>query len=161
VATVQEEVGLKGAATAAYGLNPTVAIALDVGFAKQPGANDLSYALDGGPQIALGPNIHPRVYEALVATAEQLEMPYQVEPVPGPTGTDAGAMQVAGAGVPCGLVGIPLRYMHSTVETLSLKDIQRAGRLLAHFVAGLDSGFIQSLVEDAGDWDSVPGERTT
>jgi tetrahedral aminopeptidase len=159
VATVQEEVGLKGAATAAFGLHPTVAIAVDVGFAKQPGANDLAYALDGGPLIALGPNIHPRVYEALVAAADALEMAYQVEPVTGPTGTDAGAMQVAGAGLPCGLVGIPLRYMHSTVETLSLKDVQRVGRLLAHFVAGLDSRFVESLVEDAGDWDAVPGEH--
>jgi tetrahedral aminopeptidase len=160
VATVQEEVGLKGAATAAYGLAPTVAIAVDVGFARQSGAADPPYSLDGGPQIALGPNIHPRVYEALVAAADRLEMAYQVEPVPGPTGTDAGAMQVAGAGVPCGLVGIPLRYMHSTVETVALKDIERSGRLLAHFVAGLDADFVASLVEDAGDWDTVPGAHT-
>jgi putative aminopeptidase FrvX len=160
VATVQEEVGLKGAATAAYGLAPAVAIAVDVGFAKQPGAGDLPYSLDGGPQIALGPNIHPRVYEALVATADRLEMAYQVEPLPGPTGTDAGAMQVAAAGIPCGLVGIPLRYMHSTVETVSLKDIERAGRLLAHFVAALDADFVAGLVEDAGDWDTVPGAHT-
>lgn len=155
VATVQEEVGLKGAATAAYGLQPTVAIALDVGFAKQPGATDLAYELDKGPMIAFGPNIHPRVYEALVAAADALEMAYQMQPLPGPTGTDAGAMQVAGAGVPCGLVGIPLRYMHSTVETLSLRDVTRAGRLLARFVASLDASFAGGLVETAGDWDAV------
>ncbi len=158
VATVQEEIGLKGAATAAFGLQPTVAIAIDVGFAKQPGAGELPYELDKGPLVAYGPNIHPRVFEALTATADALEMGYQTQPMPGPTGTDAGAIQVAGAGVPCGLVGIPLRYMHSTVETLSLRDVTRVGRLLAHFVARLDEAFVAELVEDAGDWDPVQVE---
>lgn len=158
VATVQEEIGLRGAATAAFGAAPTCAIALDVGFARQPGAGDLTFTLDGGPIIAYGPNIHPRMYEALTRAADALEMGYQIEPLAGATGTDAGAIQVAGGGVPCALVGSPVRYMHSAVETVALKDIQRTGRLVAQCIAGLDDAFVAALVEDAGDWDDLPGE---
>jgi endoglucanase len=158
VATVQEEIGLRGAGTAAFGSAPTCAIALDVGFARQPGAGEVAFTLDGGPIIAFGPNIHPRMYEALTRAANALEMAYQVEPLPGITGTDAGAIQVAGSGVPCALVGSPVRYMHSAVEMVALKDVQRTGRLVAQCIAGLDDAFVAALVEHAGDWDDVPGE---
>jgi endoglucanase len=157
VATVQEEVGLKGAATAAFGLEPEAAVVLDVGFAKQPGAGDLPFQLDGGPLVAFGPNIHPVLFESLTAAAERLEMATQLEPLPGPTGTDAGAIQVAAAGIPTALVGVPSRYMHSTVETVALKDVVRAGRLVAHTVAGLDADFPGRLLADAGDWDAAEG----
>jgi putative aminopeptidase FrvX len=147
VATTQEEIGLKGAATAGWGVQPTIAVALDVTFAKQPGASDVPYKLGGGPVLAFGPNIHPRIFERLCAAADALEMAYQVEPAAGATGTDAWALQVARGGIPTGLVGIPLRYMHSTVETVSLKDIERSGRLIAQFITGLDADFAAGLVE--------------
>jgi putative aminopeptidase FrvX len=86
----------------------------------------------------VGPNIHPKLFEALVETARRNDMPYQVEPNPGPTGTDAWAIQVSRSGVPTGLISIPLRYMHNPVETISLGDVRRIGRLLALTIARLD-----------------------
>ncbi len=145
VATVQEEVGLKGAVTSTYGVNPDVGIALDVTFAKQPGANEQSVELDKGPSIAFGPNIHPKLFDKLVEVAKQHEIPHQIEPIPGNTGTDAWAMQVTRAGIPTALVSIPLRNMHTSVEMLSVKDVERAGRLLAAFIGELDGGFLDAL----------------
>lgn len=142
VATTQEEIGVKGAITSAYSLAPQIAIALDVTFGKQydddgPGTFDLGK----GPTIALGPNFHPQVVERLIAAAKAEEIPYQPEPVSGGSGTDAWGIQVAREGIPTGLIEIPLRYMHQPVETAALRDIERAGRLLASFVARLEADF--------------------
>ncbi|RMF33910.1 MAG: M42 family peptidase [Chloroflexi bacterium] len=145
VATVQEEVGLFGAMTSAYGLAPDAAIAVDVTFGRQNGVSEEeSFALGKGPTIAYGPNIHPRLFEELEATAKALEIPHQVEPIPGRSGTDAWAIQVSREGVPTGLVSIPLRYMHSPVETVNLKDLERTARLLAGFVARLEPDFLKA-----------------
>lgn len=139
VATVQEETGLKGAVTSAYGIAPDVGVAVDVEFAAQPGLpEDQTTELDKGPMIALGPNIHPYIFSVLEQVAKEEGIPYQVRVVPGPSGTDAWAIQVTREGVPTGLVGIPLRYMHTSVEVVSVADIKRAGRLLARFVMALD-----------------------
>jgi putative aminopeptidase FrvX len=147
VATVQEEVGLRGAVTSAYGLTPDVGIAIDVNFARQPGTSEVETVEMGkGPSIALGPNIHPLVYETLVATAEKVEIPYQLEAAPGGTGTDAWAIQVTRAGVPTGLLSIAVRNMHTPVEIVNVKDIARAGRLLAEFIAVLDEEFAAGLL---------------
>lgn len=148
VATVQEEIGLKGAMAASWGIQPTIGIAVDVSFAKQNGAGDVEIELGGGPLIGLGPNIHPAIHRGLVEAAGRLEMKQAIEPLPGASGTDAWSMQVARSGLPTGLVSIPLRYMHSTVETLALADLERTGRLLAEFIAGLDANFAEGLVED-------------
>jgi endoglucanase len=146
VATVQEEVGLKGAMTSAFGILPTVGIALDVTFGSQPGVSDAeTMDLGKGPAIAFGPNIHPAVFERLQATASAHEIPFQVDPIPGGTGTDAWAIQVTQAGIPTGLISLPLRNMHTSVETAAVKDIERTGRLLAHFIAGIDDGFLSAL----------------
>ncbi|HID85834.1 MAG TPA: M42 family peptidase [Anaerolineae bacterium] len=146
VATVQEEMGLKGAMTSAYGLAPDVGVAIDVTFGDMPGLPEAeTLALGKGPAIAFGPNIHPKLHEKLVEVAEAQEIPYQVEPVPGRSGTDAWAIQVTREGIPTALIGIPLRYMHTSVETVSVKDIERAGRLLAGFIAQLDEAFLDSL----------------
>ncbi len=139
VATVQEEVGLRGAITSTFQVVPDVGIALDVTHATMPGiSEDKAVEMGKGPSIALGPNIHPRVYDFLVETARRYEIPYQVEPIPGRSGTDAWAIQVSRSGVPTGLLGIPLRYMHNPVETVDLQDIRRAGRLLALTIARMD-----------------------
>jgi endoglucanase len=154
-ATVQEEVGLLGAGTAAYHINPDLAIALDVTFAPQPGVNsDDAYELGAGPVIALGPNMHPKLYDQLVAVADRQELKYQIEPIPSNTGTDAWAIQVARAGIPTALIGIPLRNMHSPVETVDIRDIERAGRWLAQFIAELDDTFMDKLL-----WDQPEGEK--
>jgi endoglucanase len=101
-----------------------------------------------GITIGWGPNIHPGLYNTLKDVAERLEIPYQMEPAPRHTGTDAYALQIAREGIPTALICIPLRYMHTPVEVVSMKDIQRTGRLLAEFVAGLDEKFMDELKLD-------------
>lgn len=143
-ATVQEEVGLRGATTAANAIAPDCAIALDVGFAEQPGVSP-GGALGGGPQMGIGANFHPRMVERLQKVAAYHDIAWQADIMPARTGTDAWAIQVARAGVPTALLSIPLRNMHSPVETLDLKDIERTGRLLAHFICALDEDFVEYL----------------
>ncbi|MBN1659953.1 MAG: M42 family metallopeptidase [Anaerolineae bacterium] len=151
VITVQEEVGVKGAITSAYHLDPDVGIAVDVTFGKQPNTPDeRTYDLGKGPVIALGPNYHPKVQQALIDAAKSIEMDYQIEPEARPGGTDAYALQITRQGIPTGQVSIALRNMHTPVETVSIKDVERVGRLLAAFAARLDAGFLDSLAWDLG-----------
>ncbi len=146
VATVQEEIGLKGAIASAYGVAPDLAVALDVTFGKQPGVSDVDAApLGEGPVVSVGPNFHPGVVARLREVAEAHEIPYQLEPAPGRLGTDAWAIQVSREGVPTGLICLPLRYMHQPVETLDVRDVERAARLLATFIAGLETDFLEKL----------------
>ncbi|MGA2378065.1 MAG: M42 family metallopeptidase [Spirochaetia bacterium] len=146
VATVQEEVGSHGAMAGAFGVAPAAAIALDVTFGMQPGVSPAeAVKMDAGPTIALGPNFHPRLFDRLIDAAKAIELPHQVEPIPAESGTDAWHIQVSGSGVPCGLVGIPAKYMHTPVETVCLRDVERAGRLLAEFVCRLPLEFAESL----------------
>ena len=144
VATVQEEIGLRGATTAAYGIDPKVGIAVDVGFAtdtptlesekKRVGEADMGK----GPIVTRGPNINPKLFRLLLAAAEANDIPYQAKAYPRGTGTDARAIQIARAGVATGLVGLPSRYMHSPSEVVHLDDIENAARLIAHTVALID-----------------------
>jgi putative aminopeptidase FrvX len=151
VATVQEEVGLKGAITSTYCLHPDVGIAIDVTWAKQPDTSDeYTYELAQGPTIGCGPNFHPKLQKALVETAQALEMSYHLEPATRPAGTDAAAMQISHEGIPAELISIPLRNMHTPVETVSVKDVERAGRLLAAFIARLDGDVLEGLSWDLG-----------
>ncbi len=153
IATAQEETRLLGAFTSAFSQRPDIAIAIDVTFGKGPGASDeLTFELGDGPTIGLGPNIHPGIYKALKESAKSLEIKVHVEPhAYGSSGTDAFALQVARDGVPTGLVSIPIRYMHTMVETVSVVDIERTGRLLTEFVTGLDDSFLNRLGEDLID----------
>ncbi len=142
VATVQEEVGLYGATASTYAAAPDLGVAVDVTFARQAGLSDeRAFPLGEGPTIGVGPNFHPQVVERLKAAADGHEIPYSIEPAPGRSGTDAWAIQVSREGVPSGLVSIPIRYMHQPVETGAVKDVERAGRLLAALAAGLEAGF--------------------
>lgn len=146
VATVQEETGLRGAITSTYGVVPDLGVAIDVGFGDQPGVPEhQTTPLDKGPGVTVGGNIHPKVFEAMQKLAAENAIPIQVEASPGATGTDAWAMQVTRAGVPTGLIGLPLRSMHTTVETLAMGDIKKAGRLLALFIASVDRAFVEGL----------------
>ncbi len=141
VSTVQEEIGLRGATTATYTVNPHVGIAIDVTHAtdcptidkKQEG--DIS--LGKGPVIYRGPNMNPRVVEKLVETATAGEVPYQMSAMGRATPTDANTIQTSRGGVATGLVSVPNRYMHSPVEMVSLDDIDRTADLLAGFVLRL------------------------
>ena len=144
-ATVQEEVGLRGATTAANYIQPDCAIALDVGFAEQPGVSTGAAKLGGGPQLGIGANFHPKMVQRLQEVAAYYDIKWQSDIMPARSGTDAWAIQVSRAGVPTALLSIPLRNMHSPVETLDLKDIERCGRLLAHFICALDEDFVDYL----------------
>ena len=151
VATVQEETGLKGAITSTFHLQPDLGMAMDVTFGKQPGtADEYTYEVGKGPTIGCGPNFHPKLQQALMAVAEKLEMSVHLDPLTRPAGTDAAAIQVSREGIPVELISIPVRNMHTPVETVSAKDVERAGRLLAAFIASLDEEFLDSLVWDLG-----------
>jgi putative aminopeptidase FrvX len=146
VATIQEETGLKGATVAAFGLNPDIGIAVDVGFGAQQGVNDNeSIKMNAGPALAIGPNVHPKMQARLSSVANKFELPMQTEVIPGGSGTDGWAIQVAQSGVPTAVLSIPLRYMHTSVETLNIKDVERTGRLMALFISSLDEAFAAEL----------------
>lgn len=141
-ATVQEEIGSRGAATSAFKVKPDVAIALDVTHATDyPGIDTNKFgsiACGKGPVIARGPNINPVVFERLCAAAEAEGIRVQFEAEPGDSGTDASEMQVQGAGCATGLVSIPLRYMHTPTEVVKLSDIEDTVLLLKRFILDMD-----------------------
>jgi len=141
VSTVQEEIGLRGARTSAYGIDPHVGIAVEVGHATDTPSVDKNQvgdlACNGGPIIARGANINPVLFELLEKAAKRAKMDVQFEGCPGATGTDANAMQVTRAGVAAGLVAVPCRYMHSPGEVISLKDLDDVSTLLATLIAGM------------------------
>lgn len=146
VATVQEEVGVRGATVAAFGLEPDLAIALDVTFGDTPGVSgEETFPQDHGPTIGWGPNLHPGVTRQMKTVADDLEIPYSIEPLPGNSGTDAWAIQVSQSGVPTGLLSVPVRYMHSPVEMVVLADLDRTARLLAAYIARLDASTLGDL----------------
>jgi len=139
VATVQEEIGLRGARTSAHGVDPLVGIAVDVTFAndypRAPGHGEGSFIkLGEGPVVYRGANINPRLFELFISVAKKKKIPYQVAGWPGGTGTDANAIQLARAGVATGLISIPNRYMHSPCEVVHLDDLIHGAQLIAHTV---------------------------
>lgn len=142
--TVQEEIGLRGGTTSAYGVDPVVGIAVEVGHATD--YPDIDKRKHGeadcgkGPIIARGPNINPVLFELLVKAAEKAKVPYQIGAEPRGTGTDANAIQLSRGGKAAALISIPLRYMHTPTEVLSLKDLDAAVKLLARFVLDLKPG---------------------
>jgi endoglucanase len=134
VGTVQEEVGLRGATTAAFGIYPDVGIALDVTVAGDvPGVREIEapIKLGKGPTIEIadmGLIAHPKVVRLLVDTAEENKIPYQLETgLPG--GTDASRISLTREGVPSGTISIPTRYIHSPASLLSLNDAEKAAKL--------------------------------
>ncbi|SFD93794.1 endoglucanase [Lentibacillus persicus] len=137
--TVNEETNMGGAYFAAAGIKPTMAIACDVTFATDyPGVDKNKHGdvkLDGGPVLAKGAPINLKINQLLEKTARKLNMKVQYELTPRMTGTDADRMRFTGAGVPVSLVSLPLRYMHSPVETASLKDIEEEIELLVTMIA--------------------------
>lgn len=144
VSTVQEELGLRGATTSAYGIDPEVGIAVDVTFCSDHPDVDKKQlgeiSLGKGPVLARGANINPRVYEGLLRAARKVKIDVQIEPSPRATGTDANVMQTTRSGVAAALVSIPNRYMHTPVEVVSLKDLEETAGLLAAYIESLKPG---------------------
>ncbi|MBS3765023.1 M42 family metallopeptidase [Candidatus Bipolaricaulota bacterium] len=140
VATVQEEIGLRGAQTSAFGIDPDIGIAVDVSHAtdtpsmkkekRKVGEADMNE----GPILSRGPNINPVLLKKMVDVAESDDIPYQMAGAPGGTGTDANAIQLTRGGVATGLVSIPNRYMHSPCEVVSMNDLGNIIKLISSTV---------------------------
>lgn len=144
ILSVQEEVGGYGAMTACYSVNPDIAIAIDVCHGVTPDNLYSAYETGCGAVVTCGPNIHPKVYERLINTAEKYRIKTEVDVDGGDTGTDAWVMQVVREGIPTGLLSIPLKYMHTSVETLAVSDVEAVSDLL--------TAFIQNLGDDMEEW---------
>jgi len=144
LAVVQEEITFAGARTSAFALEPGVAVVVDVTFSTDPPGNEEKelgkHPTGSGPVIGRGATIHPQVFELLHETAEAHEIPFTVGVSGRFTGTDADAVHLSRAGVPTGVVSIPLRYMHSPVELVQLEDVHNAARLIAAFAQRLGPG---------------------
>ena len=140
---VQEEIGLNGARTAAFGLAPDVAIAVDVTHETgSPGVevNETGkHRFGDGPVIERGSTLNPAVFELLYETATREQIPFTISASAGRTGTDADAIHLSRAGIPTGGVSIALRYMHSPVEMVQLEDIDACARLIAAFAQALSA----------------------
>lgn len=147
VATVQEETSYLGGYTSSFQLRPDIAVAVDGTFAKGPGANGWqTHPMGKGVGICMGPNMHPHLHKKLTELADKLEIPWFLDVTPKHSDTDAYPMQTTMEGIPTALVEYALRYMHTTVESVAVKDIQRAGRLLAEFIASLEADFVGTIV---------------
>jgi endoglucanase len=143
VAVTQEETSFQGAYTTAYTLRPDVALVIDVTHATDaPGIDEKEngrHAFGSGPAIVRGTNLSPRVFELLVEAAEAEGIGYTIEATGRATNTDADAVSVSRAGIPSGSIGIPLRYMHSSVEMVQMDDVEATARLCAAFVQRLSA----------------------
>ncbi len=145
VATVQEEIGLRGAITASFDIDAQVGIAVDVTFAgDHPGLGDAKKQVNGcelgkGPVLTRGPNTHPKIFDRIVATAKKYKIPLQINAEGRSTGTDANAMQLSRAGMATALLSIPNRYMHSPSEMVDLRDVEACIELMAKVVIELEA----------------------
>jgi endoglucanase len=144
VATVQEEIGARGAATAAHLANPHIGIAVDVSHATDsPGCDHRRHGatrLGAGPIICRGPNVNPRIFDRLIGVAKRMKIPHQIEGIPRTTTTDARAIQTDRGGVATALVSIPLRYIHTPSEVVDLGDVEHCIKLLVGFANHVKRG---------------------
>ncbi|MDP4132921.1 MAG: M42 family peptidase [Bacillota bacterium] len=136
-AAVQEELGLRGAKTAGFNVDPDYSITLDVTFGTSFNSTDSgSFELGKGPTICMSPSLSKELTDSLISIAKQKEIPFQYEVEEGGTGTNAWAVQTAHSGCKSALVSVPLRYMHSTCEVLNIKDVDDATKILTFFAEG-------------------------
>jgi endoglucanase len=144
LAVAQEETTFAGARTSAFALEPDAAIVVDGTFATdQPGVDESEqgkHPLGSGPVITRGTTLHPAVFDRLSDVADEQGIEYTLEAAGRVTGTDADAIHLSRAGVPTGVVAVPMRYMHTPVEMVSLADIANAAKLIAAFASGLEPG---------------------
>lgn len=138
VAAVQEEVGCRGGKTTIYGIEPDIAIAIDVCHGITPDNSYNAFDVGCGTVMTIGPNIHPKLQKRLQDTADKYNVVTEIDVEGGNTGTDAWVMQVSRMGVPTALLSIPLKYMHTSVETLAVSDVEATAMLLTFFIQNLD-----------------------
>lgn len=137
-ACVQEEVGRRGAGAAAYRINPDFAIAVDVCHATTPDASSDTFKAGSGTVVSKGPNIHPTLVKKALEVLDKNNIPYSIDIDGGDTGTDAWAIQVAKCGIPTLLFSLPLRYMHTMVETVCLDDVNATADAISAFLKSID-----------------------
>ena len=142
--SVQEEVGLRGAKVSSFSVMPDFAVAIDVCHAVTPDNSSEAFDAGSGVVITVGPNIHPAISEKLKEIAKNNDIKFNVEASGGHTGTDAWAIQVAGGGIPTALLSVPLKYMHTCVETMSLDDFNA--------LVSLINKFLEESNEFSEDW---------
>lgn len=135
---VQEEVGLRGSKVSAFGINPDMAVAIDVCHAITPDNSKDAFESGEGVVVTVGPNIHPKLVKRLLKTADEYNIKTDIEAEGGNTGTDAWSIQTVRSGVATALLSIPLKYMHTNVETLSISDVKATADLLTFFIQNLD-----------------------
>ncbi len=134
VAAVQEEVGCRGGKTTSYGINPDMAVAIDVTHGITPDNSENAFETGCGAVISAGPNLHSKLTARLIDTAKKYGIKTEIDVDGGNTGTDAWEIQVSGNGIPTALLSIPLKYMHTSVETLAVSDVEAVSELLTDFV---------------------------
>lgn len=132
--SAQEETYLTGIMTASYAVKPDAAVVIDVCHGDIPDlSKDVSSTPGKGPEISIGPNLHPKMVNKLIEFGKDYGIPFQKMVEPGDTGTEAWATQVSENGIPTVLLSIPVRYMHTAIETVNLEDIKYTARLVAEF----------------------------
>ncbi len=149
VATVQEEIGLRGATVSGYNLKPWCVIACDVTQAVAPGVEAEKVGgveLGKGPVIPVGANFTKPLWEMMMKVAEERGIPYQRKGIPGHSGTDAWALQVVRGGTITGLISIPNRYMHTPNEVVSLSDLENVSKLMAETLKALPGSDLRHIV---------------
>ncbi|MCL2545027.1 MAG: M20/M25/M40 family metallo-hydrolase [Clostridia bacterium] len=139
VCAAQEEVGSRGALTSCYAIDPDIGIAIDVTHGAMPDCKpDETFPLDK-VVFSKGPNLHPKLVDAMLKVAAEHRVETKLDICPSFTGTDAEVVQISRAGVPTALISLPLKYMHTTVETCSTTTLKEAARLLAAYLASLQA----------------------
>lgn len=147
VGTSQEEIGMAGAQTSTYAIEPTMGIAVDVTFAKQPGLDPfVSYPMGEGITISRGSNVHPKMYEFVSNVAKENNVAFETSVHVGSSWTDLHFMQTSKKGLAGVLVSVPCKYMHTATETISAKDIKEAGRLLSLVIAGFNGKEVEEIL---------------
>ncbi|MCS7165755.1 MAG: M42 family metallopeptidase [Candidatus Calescibacterium sp.] len=153
VATVQEEIGLRGAYTSAYRVNPHIGIAVDVTFVSDdPGTKDSAKTIgevkvSKGPVITRGPNINQKIFNIHLEVAKKYNIPYQIQPYPRGTGTDANIIQLTREGPVTSLISIPTRYLHTPIEICNLSDLDNAVKIIAYTIKEIEQNYrLEELV---------------
>lgn len=147
VGTVQEEVGTRGAKTSSFSINPDIGIAIDVGFGHTPElSRNRTLEVGKGSGLTIGGNIHPKLREHMVSVGKEYNIPFQYEIDPGPTGTDARAIQITREGIPTLLLSIPLKYMHTSTEVVNIRDIKSSAKLLAKFISSITKDNLEEIL---------------
>ncbi len=133
--SVEEELGCRGAKSAAFRLRPDEAVSVDVSFAKSPGTpqNKTGFFMKG-PMIGISPVLSSAITQNLISAAKEKSIPYQLEAMGGSTSTNADVISTTAEGIPTGLVSIPLRYMHTPVEVIDISDVENTARLLCGYI---------------------------